>query len=154
MVRSLSSWLSGPEPTASAQESEYPGQALGFPENGSRSLAGTGRRFLALSIDWLICYGLAALAMDFGLVSPALLSTAVLGVWLIIGAVSVRLFAFSPGQLALGLAVVTIDGKPSVGIGRALARGALIALVIPPLFIDADRRGLQDKLTLTAVVRR
>jgi hypothetical protein len=30
----------------------------------------------------------------------------------------------------------------------------LLALVIPALFMDADGRGLQDKLTFTAVVRR
>jgi len=33
-------------------------------------------------------------------------------------------------------------------------RGLLIAVVIPPLITDADMRGLQDKVTYTAVVRR
>ena len=41
-----------------------------------------------------------------------------------------------------------------VGFGRALVRGLLIALVIPPLFTDTDLRGLHDRLTNTAVVRR
>jgi hypothetical protein len=30
----------------------------------------------------------------------------------------------------------------------------MIALVIPALFVDVDGRGLQDRLTATAVVRR
>jgi hypothetical protein len=41
-----------------------------------------------------------------------------------------------------------------VGSGRAAARGLLIALVIPALFIDGDGRGIQDRLTATAVARR
>jgi hypothetical protein len=113
-----------------------------------------GRRVGALLVDWLIAYGLAALAMTFGWISLALLSTAVLIVWFVIGAVSVRLFGFTPGQLALGLMVVPVDNRLHVGFGRALARGLLIALVIPPLFTDTDLRGLQDRFTNTAIVRR
>jgi len=113
-----------------------------------------GRRFAALLVDWLIGYGLAALAMSFGVVSLASLSTAVLVIWFVLGAVSLRLFGFTPGQYALGLTVVPVDGRQHVGFGRALVRGLLIAVVIPPLITDADMRGLQDKVTFTAVVRR
>ncbi|WP_099021909.1 RDD family protein [Mycolicibacterium palauense] len=154
MARSISSWLSGPEPTDYDRGSRYPGEALGLPENGPRSMARTGRRFAALLVDWLISYGLAALLMTFGLYSQAFLSTAVLAIWFALGAVSVRLFGFSPGQWALGLMVVPVDGRLHTGFGRALGRGLLLALVIPALFMDADGRGLQDKLTFTAVVRR
>ncbi len=128
---------------------------LGLPRSGSRSLARSGRRFSALLVDWLVAYGLAALGMELGLISAAMLSTAVLIVWFVIGAVSVRLFGFSPGQFALGLLVVPVDAQAGgVGFGRAVARGILLALVIPALFTDADGRGLQDRFTLTAVVRR
>ena len=113
-----------------------------------------GRRIVALFVDWLIAYGLAALIMSFGWISLQVLSTAVLVVWLVLGVVSVRLFGFTPGQYALGLLVVPVDNRQHVGIGRALARGLLIALVIPPLFTDTDLRGLHDRLTNTAVVRR
>ncbi|MDT5205742.1 MAG: hypothetical protein QOD34_2378, partial [Mycobacterium sp.] len=41
-----------------------------------------------------------------------------------------------------------------VGLGRATARGVLIAFVIPALFVDVDGRGIQDRVTGTAVVRR
>jgi hypothetical protein len=113
-----------------------------------------GRRMAALLVDWLIAYGLAALAMTFGWVNVQSLSTVVLVVWFLLGAVSVRLFGFTPGQYALGLIVVPVDNRLHVGFGRALARGALIAVVIPPLFTDSDLRGVQDRLTKTAVVRR
>jgi hypothetical protein len=162
MARTIGSWLSG----AGAPESngapgspdhgpnDYPGQRLGLPQTGPRSLARMGRRIAALFLDWLIAYGLAALAMTAGLVSMATLSTALLVIWLVLGAVSVRLFGFSPGQFALGLVVVPVDGRQHVGFGRSLVRGLLIALVIPPLITDTDLRGLQDRITATAVVRR
>lgn len=134
--------------------SAYPGERLGLPESGSGSLASTGRRLAALVIDWLISYGLAALAMALGAFSERMLSTAVLVVWFVLGVVAVRLFSFTPGQLALGLQVVAVDGRLPVGIGRLAVRGLLIAVVIPALFTDSDGRGLHDRLSGTAVVRR
>ncbi|GAC1402893.1 MAG: RDD family protein [Mycobacterium sp.] len=153
----MGSWMSGPEPDAGGQDrspNDHPGQRLGLPQTGPRSLARMGRRIAALFVDWMIAYGLAALAMSFGLVSMAALSTAVLVIWFVLGAVSLRLFGFTPGQFALGLMVVPVDGREHVGIGRAAVRGLLIAVVIPPLITDADLRGLQDKVTNTAVVQR
>ncbi|MGE5698067.1 MAG: RDD family protein [Candidatus Sericytochromatia bacterium] len=134
--------------------SGHAGESLGLPASGSRSLAPFGRRLLALLVDWLIAYGLAALGMSFGWWTTATLSTAVLVVWFVIGVVAVRLFGFTPGQFALGLTVISVDDRLHVGLGRAAVRGLLIALVVPPLFVDSDGRGLQDRLTSTAVVRR
>ena len=113
-----------------------------------------GRRIGALLIDWLIAYGLAGLILSLGLISLQVLSTAVMVIWFVIGAASVRLFGFTPGQYALGLIVIPVDNRQHVGLGRALVRGLLIALVVPPLFTDSDLRGLHDRLTNTAVVRR
>ena len=113
-----------------------------------------GRRIGALLIDWLIAYGLAGLILSLGLISLQVLSTAVMVIWFVIGAASVRLFGFTPGQYALGLIVIPVDNRQHVGLGRALARGLLIALVVPPLFTDSDLRGLHDRLTNTAVARR
>ena len=151
----LGSWLSGP---GASDPGKYPGERLGMPESRRPHVAAGpvhrfGRRVAALSLDWLVSYGLAALAMTFGLISMSMLSTAVLGIWLALGVVSVRLFGFSPGQLVLGLRVVGVDGRPA-GVGQALGRGLLIALVIPALFTDSDLRGLHDLATKTAVVKR
>jgi RDD family len=154
MARTLGSWLSGTQPGSEAGPNDYPGQRLGLPESGPGSLARLGRRFAALLIDWFIAYGLAALAMTVGIVSMATLSTAVLVIWLVLGAVAVRLFGFTPGQYALSLVVVPVDGRIHVGFGRAIVRVLLIALVVPALFTDSDLRGYQDRFTNTAVVRR
>lgn len=150
----MGSWMSGSDPTSDAGPNEYPGQRLGLPESGPGSVARFGRRIAALLIDWFIAYGLAALAMSLGLISLSVLSTAVLAVWFVLGVMSVRLFGFTPGQLALGLRVASIDHRIHVGLGRAAVRGLLIALVIPALFTDSDFRGYQDRFTNTAVVRR
>ena len=125
-----------------------------MPESGPGSLAPMGRRVVALLIDWLISYGLALLALGAGAISKAMLSTAILVIWFLLGVVAVRLFGFTPGQLALGLQVAAVDGRAPVGLGRLAVRGLLIAVVIPPLFVDSDGRGLQDRVTGTAVVRR
>ncbi|WP_396937137.1 RDD family protein [Mycolicibacterium sp.] len=162
MARSMGTWLSGPGPFDAGDGSDgstdasekYPGQRLGLPQTGPGSLARTGRRIGALFLDWLVAYGLAGLAMAAGWVSMATLSTAVLVIWMVLGTVAVRLFSFTPGQLALGLVVVPADGRDPVGIGRAFVRMVLIALVIPPLVTDTDLRGLHDRVTFTAVVRR
>ena len=153
MARSVSSWLSGPEPAVDSVDNTYPGQALGLPQTGPRSLARTGRRLAALCVDWLMCYGVAALLMSLGLISRPCSQRRCWRLWFVVGAVSVRLYGFSPGQLALGLQVVPSTAD-CVGFGRALVRGVLLAFVIPALFMDADGRGLHDRLSFTAVVRR
>jgi uncharacterized RDD family membrane protein YckC len=154
MARSNRSWLSGPGPLESGQPHGYPGETLGMPERGTGSLARMGRRLAALLVDWLLAYGLAALGMTLGLISLRLLSSAVLVIWLVLGVLAVRLFEFTPGQFALGLRVASVDDRLHVGLGRAAVRGVMIALVIPALFVDVDGRGLHDRLTGTAVVRR
>ena len=158
MPRSFGTWLSGPPPSDPGTPGQgpegFPGERLGLPESGPGSLAATGRRIVALAVDWFIAYGLAALALSLGLFDLSVLSTAVLVVWLVLGAASVRLFGFTPGQLALGLRVASVDNRMHVGLGRAVVRGLLVALVVPPLFTDTNGRGVQDRLTNTAVVRR
>lgn len=156
MARSIGSWLSGPSQSddSGQRASTYPGERLGLPEHGSGSIARFGRRIAALLVDWLTCYGLTALAVAFGWISVGFQSTAVLIIWLVLGVVSIRLFGFTPGQLALGLKVMPVDNRLHVGSGRAVARGLLIALVIPALFTDSDLRSLHDLATKTAVVRR
>jgi RDD family len=164
MARTFGSWLSGPPPSEAGDSvrgpGDYPGQRLGLPAAGSGSLVGTGRRLLALIIDWFIAYGLSSLLVTFGAITQEqYLYTwwgrgSVIVLWILIGAISVRLFTFTPGQYVLRLKVDSVDHRINVGIGRALLRGILVALVVPPLFGDTDGRGLQDRLTGTAVVRR
>ena len=151
--RDIGSWLSGPQ-SLGPDDDGFPGERLGMPSDGPGSLAGLGRRTAALMTDWLIAYGLVGLGLATGLVSTSFLATGVLLVWIVLGVVSVRLFGFTPGQYLLGLRVASVDNRAHVGSGRALARGLLIAFVIPALFTDGDGRGFHDRLTATAVVRR
>ena len=161
MSRPYGDWLSGTNlPDSAAGHSEFPGQRLGLPRSGAGSIAGMGRRIAAMLADWMIAYGLAGLAVGVGLISREQLlyspvgPSLIMGIWLLLGAVSVRLYGFSPGQLLLGMRVASIDNRQQVGIGRALARGVLVGLVVPALFTDSDGRGIQDRVTSTAVVRR
>src|SRR5271168_3482686 len=109
MARTIASWLSGPPGDDAGRRADsghragprepggaqpYPGETLGLPERGPRSLVSTGRRLAALLVDWLLAYGLAALGMTLGLISPRLLSSAILVIWLVLGLLAVRLFGF------------------------------------------------------------
>jgi hypothetical protein len=113
-----------------------------------------GRRFAALFVDWLIAYGLARLAMSFGLVSMASLLHRRAGHLVRAGCGVGADCSVHARPVRRGA-----DGgarrRPSARrIRQGLVRGVLIAVVIPPLITDADLRGLQDKVTNTAVVRR
>lgn len=152
MASEIGSWLSGPQ--SIDPDDGYPGERLGLPAEGSGSVARTGRRVMALIVDWTISYGLAGLGLAVGVFNYWFLPTAVLLIWFALGVISVRFFGFTPGQYLLGLRVASIDHRLHVGSGRAAARGLLLALIIPALFNDGDGRGIQDRATATAVVRR
>jgi hypothetical protein len=129
---------------ASGAARKYPGQSFGLPEDGPRSVAGIGRRLAALLIDWLLC------------------SVVALGVFhdrlwtLVVFAVEVFLLTattgFTVGKRLLGVRVVRLDGRP-VGFGWSLARVLLLLVVVPPLVLDKDLRGLHDRAAGTVVIR-
>ena len=129
---------------------------LVFPESGVGSLATFSHRAVALFLDWVLSGGVALMFTGF---TSSSYSTAVLAVWAVVGAVSVSLFSFTPGQLFAGLRVIRVPdghgegGDKPVGVTRAVGRSALLALVIPAFLTDKDGRGFQDRLTNTAVVR-
>lgn len=151
-----SGWVSwrAAEPMTPRPRSAYPGETLGLPASGPGSLARMGRRLVAILIDWLIAGGLALLALRFGAIPGQWLQTTQFFVWLVLGFIAVRLFGFTPGQFAVGLQVASVDGRVPVGIVRLAVRGLLVGMVIPALFTDWDGRGLHDRVTGTAVVRR
>ena len=51
-----------------------------------------------------------------------------------------------------GLRVIRVDAPGPIGPLRALAVPSLLALLVPRLMVDADLRGLHDRLTSTAVI--
>ena len=136
------SWLGGPREAADAQG--YPGERFGLPKEGPQSVAGLGRRLLALLTDWLLCMVISLAAFRTQLwtlpifAAETYLLTALTGL--------------TVGKRLLGIRVVRVDGKP-VGLGWALLRTLLLLAVVPPLVTDRDLRGLHDRAANTIVIR-
>ncbi|ADG78135.1 RDD domain containing protein OS=Tsukamurella paurometabola (strain ATCC 8368 / DSM / CCUG 35730/ CIP 100753 / JCM 10117 / KCTC 9821 / NBRC 16120 / NCIMB 702349 / NCTC 13040) OX=521096 GN=Tpau_1511 PE=4 SV=1 [Tsukamurella paurometabola] len=158
MGRETGSWLSGASAALpEGAHGEYRGAGLGLPRDGVGSIAPTGRRVLALMLDWvpsaLIALAIAGPAKVFG-GEPTAFDTSALGIWFVVGVLAVTLFGFTPGQYFAGLRVARIeDPGMRVGLLRALGRNALIVFLVPPLIQDVDGRGMQDRATGTVVVR-
>jgi uncharacterized RDD family membrane protein YckC len=147
------SWLSGPGAVIGTDQ-DYRGQRLGLPESGPGSVAGFGRRLLALVIDWLACLLLVRLFLpnlDYGTPDSSL---GTLGFFLAELTLFTWLAGASFGQRLLGLAVVRLDGSGGPGFARALLRSVQICLVVPAVIWDRDSRGLHDRSVGTVVLRR
>jgi uncharacterized RDD family membrane protein YckC len=131
-------------------ENRWPGDRLGLPETGPRSIARPARRIAALVIDWAIASA----------ISVAFFST---GPWQTNGFVTLGLFAGiqllfllvlngGVGHLVLGMRVVPLD-PGRLAPWRALVRTLLVCLFVPAVIWDADQRGLHDRLAGTLLVR-
>jgi hypothetical protein len=129
---------------AAGQQSAYPGQAFGLPENGPRSVAGVGRRFGALFIDWLLCEFIAVALLGSSYWTIAIFAAEVYLLTATTG--------FTIGKRIVGIRVARLDGKP-VGPVWAAVRTLLLLAVVPPLVFDRDLRGLHDKAANTIVIR-
>jgi uncharacterized RDD family membrane protein YckC len=130
--------------------SEYPGQRFGLPRSGARSVAGVGRRLGSLMIDWVMSVVIAlAVLGEKNETSVQYLALAIFAgeIFLL-----TALTGFTVGKRLLGMRVARLDGQP-VGFYRALIRTVLFLLVVPPLVLDADLRGLHDKAAGTIVIR-
>jgi uncharacterized RDD family membrane protein YckC len=154
MARWLESWMPGTTVGPNERTGHnYPGEQLGLPASGVGSVAGFGRRLAALTIDWFIGYGIAAIfAIPDATVNPWF-GWLVLGVWFLLTAVPVALFGASAGMTVLGIGVVPADGRAMVGLLWTVLRTGLTALVVPPLVRDANGRGWHDRAARTVIVR-
>lgn len=129
------------------------GQRLGLPAHGPGSVASWGRRVAALFIDWFLAsFIVLVLARGTSPWTPGSLAQLwPLAAWIVIVALSTGLTGASPAQHLLKLRVIRLDRRP-VGPWNGLVRTTLIALVVPPLVADADRRGWHDLAVGTVVV--
>jgi uncharacterized RDD family membrane protein YckC len=135
-------WLTGA--LTSKSESRYPGERLGLPEQGPRSVARMGRRLAALCLDWLLCTLIAV-----GLLGSQYWTIVVFAIEVyLLTAVS----GFTVGKRLVGIRVARLDGKP-IGFLWALVRTLLLLTVIAPLVTDGDLRGLHDRAANTVVIR-
>lgn len=148
----IGSWLSGPGSVIGTEQA-WRGERLGLPESGSGSIAGPGRRILALLVDWVASLLLVRLflpGLDYG--SPES-SLATLGFFFAEITLFTWLTGSSFGHRLLGMGVMRLDGA-APGLGRSLLRSVLIVLLLPPLVWDRDSRGLHDRAAGTVLVLR
>ena len=115
-------------------------------------VAGLGRRFGALLIDWFASTAVAMILLRGQAYTSSAVSLGTLVVFALELMVLTWLLGSSFGQRILGLRVVGIDGG-RLGLARVAVRTALICLVIPAVVIDAQGRGLQDRAVRSVVVR-
>lgn len=135
---------------------EYPGERLGLPATGPRSIARPGRRIAALAIDYLAATIIATgfLGFDqFALPGEAgWRQFAPMMVFAALQIVFIPTAGGSPGHRILGMRVVRYGGG-WVGLWRPIVRTLLLVLVIPAVIWDADQRGLHDKAAGTVLIR-
>jgi uncharacterized RDD family membrane protein YckC len=129
------------------EEERYPGEQFGLPEEGPRSVAGMGRRLLALLIDWILSLFIARTFFGNSDVTVITLLIFAAEVYLL-----TALTGYTVGKRVCGLRVARLDGRP-VGFGWALVRTLLLLAVVPPLVTDRDLRGLHDRAANTIVIR-
>ena len=135
---------SSPAPAA-LPPSSYPGERLGLPESGPRSIGRAGRRLAALAIDYAAAAVIAAAFFDYD-------SLAILLIFATIQIVFVPTIGGSPGHRLLGMRGVALRGG-WVGMWRPIVRAVLLTLVIPAVVWDSDQRGFHDKLAGTVLIR-
>lgn len=132
----------------------YPGASIGLPQAGRGSLASWRARIAALVLDWGASMVVAVFLFGTGVLREGgWRAWMILAVFFVQSAVLSALTGGSFGQLIARVGIVRLDGQP-LGWSRALARAALICLVLPTIVIGAERRALNDLLLGTVVVNR
>jgi hypothetical protein len=125
---------------------DWPGQRIGLPETGSRSVARLGRRLAGIAIDWGIAVAISAGFFNYD-------SRATLLVFVGMQVLFTIVINASIGHAVLGMRVVPLAGG-LLGVWRPIVRSLLIALVIPAMLWDQNQRGLHDRAAGTVLLRR
>ncbi|MFD1339303.1 RDD family protein [Microbacterium lemovicicum] len=137
-------------------DSSYPGERLGLPPTGSGSIAHLGRRIGALAVDWVSATVIATAFLgyrSFALPDESGLTTfAPMAVFIVLQAIFIPTIGGSPGHRIFGLRLMRVD-REWTGLWRPIVRSLLLAIVIPAVIWDTDRRGLHDKAVGTVLVR-
>jgi uncharacterized RDD family membrane protein YckC len=124
------------------------GAALGLPADGPGSLASFAGRVGAFAVDAVAAALVAGLFTAPSLPGNwSLLSFGLITVAALVG------FGQTPGMRLAGLRLAHPRAGQRVALWRAVVRTALLMVLVPALVVDADGRGLHDRLTDTAVVR-
>ncbi|MBP1325186.1 putative RDD family membrane protein YckC [Leucobacter exalbidus] len=138
---------SQPQKFGDLAPSEWPGERLGLPAEGQRSVGRIGRRFAAIAIDW----ALASLPA-YLLIGGPYAAWWQLAIFAGMQIIFIPTIGGSIGHRLLGMRVLPIAGG-WVGIWRPLVRTVLLCLVIPVAVWDSDERGFHDKIAGTVLIR-
>jgi uncharacterized RDD family membrane protein YckC len=111
--------------------------------------ASFGRRFGALLIDWALCLVIGAFVGD-----PRVVAWPPVAALVLINTLGIGLFGQTPGMALAGVRCISIRDGGAIGLGRALLRAVLLALLIPAVIMDGDRRGLHDRAAGSVVILR
>jgi uncharacterized RDD family membrane protein YckC len=98
-------------------------------------------------VDWILCVLIAGIFADPRREGwwPVFILIVEYGFFL-------GLFGQTPGMWVTKIRCLGfVDGRP-IGIPRALLRGFLLALIVPALIMDGDRRGLHDRAVGSVVI--
>lgn len=138
---------SSPKPIRFGQlaPSAWPGERLGLPRTGIRSVARPGRRLAGLAIDWALAVAASVLFFAYD-------GAATLLIFVVLQVVFIPTLGGSIGHRLVGLRLVPLGGG-WVGVWRPVVRSLLLALVIPALVWDSDQRGFHDKVAGTVLLR-
>jgi hypothetical protein len=132
------------------EQGEYRGARLGLPRSGSGSMAGSGRRVVALFVDWFAATLIANVLVRSG-GDPSAVSLVTMGVFALEVTLLTWLTGASFGQRILG---IRVGGRTRrLNLLATAVRTVLICLVVPPLIWDSDGRGLHDRAVDSVVVR-
>ncbi len=115
---------------------------------------GMGRRFLALTLDWLMSYAIV-IALTGGLGGAhSSRSLSVLALFFAEVALLSALQGASAGHRLLGIRIVRFSDRGSITPLQALIRTVLLCLVITAITFDDDGRGIHERLSNTVLVQR
>jgi len=114
-----------------------------------QQLANFGRRFAALLIDWAICMVVAAFYAN-----PQVVPWPPVVVLIVLNTVLIGLFGQTPGMALAGVRCVSVTDGGAIGLPRAFVRAVLLALLVPAIILDGDRRGWHDRASGSIVLRK
>ena len=106
-------------------------------------------------MDWAACLLIVSGVAGTGTWYPegnAWLQAAPLLILFVEHTLLVGLLGTTLGHRVAGVRVAGPDGAP-IGLSRAAVRSGLLCLAVPPLLMDADLRGVHDKVSRSVVVR-
>ncbi|MFC4429883.1 RDD family protein [Citricoccus alkalitolerans] len=141
--RDMAGWVGG---TARPNtQGRWPGERLGLAQDGPTSMAGWGRRILALLIDWFIAMIVSSVWFEG---NPLVTH----GIFALMHVLMLSLFGTTVGKRVARIQVVRLGGAMA-NLFRVTLRTVLLCLVVPPALIDPDGRGLHDRLAGTVEIR-